>query len=147
MKALVQRVAHGRVTINSKEIANIDKGLLILLGIFHSDTERDVLKVCKKILNLRIFNDSNDKIYYNIQDIKGEILLISQFTLCANVKKGNRPSFIDAMPPNQAEQLFERVAEGLSLYVKTKIGQFGSMMSVSLVNEGPMTIMIDTDEK
>ena len=147
MKALVQRVAHGSVTINSKEIANIDKGLLILLGIFHSDTERDVLKVCKKILNLRIFNDSNDKIYYNIQDIKGEILLISQFTLCANVKKGNRPSFIDAMPPNQAEQLFERVAEGLSLYVKTKIGQFGSMMSVSLVNEGPMTIMIDTDEK
>ena len=96
---------------------------------------------------MRIFNDSNDKIYYNIQDIKGEILLISQFTLCANVKKGNRPSFIDAMPPNQAEQLFERVAEGLSLYVKTKIGQFGSMMSVSLVNEGPMTIMIDTDEK
>ena len=144
MKALVQRVSHGRVTINSKEIANIDKGLLILLGIFHSDTERDVLKVCKKILNLRIFNDSNNKIHYNIQDIKGEILLISQFTLCANIKKGNRPSFVNAMLPDEAENLFEIAKKELSLYVKTKIGQFGAMMSVSSINEGPMTIMIDT---
>tara|TARA_Y100001970_G_scaffold219814_1_gene269820 strand:- start:267 stop:716 length:450 start_codon:yes stop_codon:yes gene_type:complete len=147
MRALVQRVSRSSVTVESKEIASINKGLLILLGIYSSDTEKDILKLCKKILNLRIFNDSNNKICYNIQDIKGEILLISQFTLCANVKKGNRPSFIDAMPHSEAGQLFERVAQELNLYISTKTGQFGATMSVSLINEGPMTIMIDTDEK
>ena len=147
MIALVQRVSNGSVAVKSKEIASINQGLLILLGIFNEDSQDDVLKVCKKILNLRIFNDSNDKMHYNVQDVKGEILLISQFTLCANVKKGNRPSFIDAMPHSEAGQLFERVAQELNLYISAKTGQFGATMSVSLINEGPMTIMIDTDEK
>jgi len=144
LKGLVQRVSQASVSVRSKEIARINNGLLILLGIFKKDTKDDVLKVCKKILNLRIFNDSNDKIHYNIQDIKGEILLISQFTLCSNIKKGNRPSFIEAMPPIEAQNLFEMVKKELSLYVKTKVGQFGAMMSVSLTNEGPMTIIINT---
>ncbi len=144
MIALVQRVSNGSVAVKSKEIASINQGLLILLGIFNEDSQDDVLKVCKKILNLRIFNDSNDKMHYNVQDVKGEILLISQFTLCANIKKGNRPSFINAMEPTKAEVLFEMMKKELGLYTKTKIGQFGSMMSVSLINEGPMTIIIDT---
>ena len=144
MRALVQRVSQGSVSVNSVELAKINQGLLVLLGVFQNDTEQDVSRVCKKILNLRIFNDSNNKIHYNIQDIKGEILLISQFTLCANIKKGNRPSFVNAMLPDEAENLFEIAKKELSLYVKTKIGQFGAMMSVSSINEGPMTIMIDT---
>ena len=144
MKALIQRVSQGKVSVSSNQIASINDGMVILLGIFNNDTELDVLKVCKKILNLRIFNDSKNKINYNIKDVSGEILLVSQFTLCANTKKGNRPSFINAMVPNKAEKLFNMVKKELSLYVETKIGQFGAMMSLELTNEGPMTIIIDT---
>ena len=144
MKALIQRVSQGKVSVDSNQIASINGGMVVLLGIFNGDTELDVLKVCKKILNLRIFNDSKNKINYNIQDINGEILLVSQFTLCANTKKGNRPSFINAMVPNKAEKLFNMVKKELSLYVETEIGQFGAMMSLQLTNEGPMTIIIDT---
>ena len=144
MKALIQRVSQGKVSVDSNQIASINGGMVVLLGIFNGDTELDVLKVCKKILNLRIFNDSKNKINYNIKDISGEILLVSQFTLCANTKKGNRPSFINAMVPNKAEKLFNMLKKELSLYVKTEIGQFGAMMSLQLTNEGPMTIIIDT---
>ena len=144
MKALIQRVSQGKVSVGSNQIASINGGMVVLLGIFNGDTELDVLKVCKKILNLRIFNDSKNKINYNIKDISGEILLVSQFTLCANTKKGNRPSFINAMAPNKAEKLFNMVKKELSLYVETEIGQFGAMMSLQLTNEGPMTIIIDT---
>ena len=144
MKALIQRVSEGKVSVDSNQIASINGGMVVLLGIFNGDTELDVLKVCKKILNLRIFNDSKNKINYNIKDISGEILLVSQFTLCANTKKGNRPSFINAMAPNKAEKLFNMVKKELSLYVETEIGQFGAMMSLQLTNEGPMTIIIDT---
>ena len=144
MKALIQRVSQGKVSVDSNQIASISGGMVVLLGIFNDDTELDVLKVCKKILNLRIFNDSKNKINYNIKDVSGEILLVSQFTLCASTKKGNRPSFINAMVPNKAEKLFNMVKKELSLYVETKIGQFGAMMSLELTNEGPMTIIIDT---
>ena len=144
MKALIQRVSQGKVSVDSNQIASISGGMVVLLGIFNGDTELDVLKVCKKILNLRIFNDSKNKINYNIKDISGEILLVSQFTLCANTKKGNRPSFINAMVPNKAEKLFNMVKKELSLYVETEVGQFGAMMSLQLTNEGPMTIIIDT---
>jgi len=144
LKALIQRVSQGKVSVDSNQIASINGGMVVLLGIFNGDTELDVLKVCKKILNLRIFNDSKNKINYNIKDISGEILLVSQFTLCANTKKGNRPSFINAMVPNKAEKLFNMLKKELSLYVKTEIGQFGAMMSLQLTNEGPMTIIIDT---
>tara|TARA_Y100000748_G_C15281652_1_gene404802 strand:- start:136 stop:585 length:450 start_codon:yes stop_codon:yes gene_type:complete len=144
LKALIQRVSQGKVSVDSNQIASINCGMVVLLGIFNGDTELDVLKVCKKILNLRIFNDSKNKINYNIKDISGEILLVSQFTLCANTKKGNRPSFINAMVPNKAEKLFNMVKKELSLYVETEVGQFGAMMSLQLTNEGPMTIIIDT---
>ena len=144
MKALIQRASQGKISVDSNQIASINGGMVVLLGIFNGDTELDVLKVCKKILNLRIFNDSKNKINYNIKDISGEILLVSQFTLCANSKKGNRPSFINAMAPNKAEKLFNMVKKELSLYVETEIGQFGATMSLQLTNEGPMTIIIDT---
>lgn len=144
MKALIQRASQGKISVDSNQIASINGGMVVLLGIFNGDTELDVLKVCKKILNLRIFNDSKNKINYNIKDISGEILLVSQFTLCANTKKGNRPSFINAMAPNKAEKLFNMVKKELSLYVETEIGQFGATMSLQLTNEGPMTIIIDT---
>ena len=144
MKALIQRVDAANVVVGEKRIAEIKEGLLVFLGIYGTDTEDDVSKVCKKILNLRIFNDTNGKINYSIQDIKGEILLVSQFTLCASVKKGNRPSFIEAMAPPGAEQFFNNVREELNRYILTVTGQFGAIMSVSLVNNGPMTIMVDT---
>ena len=144
MKALIQRVDEAEVVVDRETIADIKQGLLVFLGIYKTDTKDDVFKVCKKILNLRIFNDENDKINYNIQNIEGKILLVSQFTLCANIKKGNRPSFVDAMEPSRAEKLFNNVQEELNRYIETATGQFGAMMSVSLINNGPMTIMVDT---
>ncbi len=144
MKALIQRVDQAEVAVRGKSIASIKQGLLVFLGIYKDDTKDDVFKVCKKILNLRIFNDENDKINYNIQDIDGKILLVSQFTLCANIKKGNRPSFVEAMEPSRAEKLFNNARDELSNYILTVTGQFGAMMTVSLTNNGPMTIMVDT---
>ena len=144
MKALIQRVDQAEVAVRGKSIASIKQGLLVFLGIYKDDTKDDVFKVCKKILNLRIFNDENDKINYNIQDIGGKILLVSQFTLCANIKKGNRPSFVEAMEPSGAEKLFNNARDELSNYISTVTGQFGAMMTVSLTNNGPMTIMVDT---
>ena len=144
MKALIQRVDQAEVAVRGKSIASIKQGLLVFLGIYKDDTKDDVFKVCKKILNLRIFNDENDKINYNIQDIGGKILLVSQFTLCANIKKGNRPSFVEAMEPSRAEKLFNNARDELSNYISTVTGQFGAMMTVSLANNGPMTIMVDT---
>ncbi len=144
MKALIQRVDQAEVAVRGKSIASIKQGLLVFLGIYKDDTKDDVFKVCKKILNLRIFNDENDKINYNIQDIGGKILLVSQFTLCANIKKGNRPSFVEAMEPSRAEKLFNNARDELSNYISTVTGQFGAMMTVSLTNNGPMTIMVDT---
>ena len=144
MKALIQRVDQAEVAVRGKSIASIKQGLLVFLGIYKNDTKDDVFKVCKKILNLRIFNDENDKINYNIQDIGGKILLVSQFTLCANIKKGNRPSFVEAMEPSRAEKLFNNARDELSNYISTVTGQFGAMMTVSLTNNGPMTIMVDT---
>ena len=144
MKALIQRVDEAEVVVDRETIADIKQGLLVFLGIYKTDTKDDVFKVCKKILNLRIFNDENDKINYNIQDIDGKILLVSQFTLCANIKKGNRPSFVEAMEPSRAEKLFNNARDELSNYISTVTGQFGAMMTVSLINSGPMTIMVDT---
>tara|TARA_A100001037_G_C15024705_1_gene578071 strand:- start:336 stop:773 length:438 start_codon:yes stop_codon:yes gene_type:complete len=144
LKALIQRVDQAEVAVRGKSIASIKQGLLVFLGIYKDDTKDDVFKVCKKILNLRIFNDENDKINYNIQDIGGKILLVSQFTLCANIKKGNRPSFVEAMEPSRAEKLFNNARDELSNYISTVTGQFGAMMTVSLTNNGPMTIMVDT---
>ena len=144
MKALIQRVKKSSVSVDNKTISTIGKGLLIFIGIYCHDTIDDVFKLCNKILNLRIFNNGDNKINYNVLDIKGEILLISQFTLCADTKKGNRPSFIKAMNAKDAVNLFDMVVKKINNQVITKTGKFGAMMDISLINDGPMTIMLDT---
>ena len=144
MKALIQRVGSASVSVDDKNIGTIANGLLIFVGVYFDDSIDDVYKISNKIVNLRIFNDSHGKMNYSILDIKGEILLISQFTLCADIKRGNRPSFKDAMNPKQAINLFNFLKDELSGLVNVKIGKFGEKMDISLVNEGPVTIMLDT---
>ena len=147
MKAVVQRVKKASVKIDSKTIASINKGFLVLVGIYSNDSEVDVLKIAKKILNLRIFNNNEHKINLNISNIKGKILLVSQFTLCADTKKGNRPSFKKAMEPDKAQYLFNSLKNELSAYITTQSGKFGASMNVELINDGPMTIILDTNEQ
>ena len=144
MIALVQKVSNASVTVRSKKVAQIKKGLVVFLGIFDDDIEDDIFKVSKKILNLRVFNNSEENEQYSVQKIEGEILLVSQFTLCAQTKKGNRPSFKKAMNSKKALKYFNLVVEELSKKVITKTGMFGEKMEVSLVNNGPMTIILNT---
>ena len=144
MIALIQRVSEASVSVKSKKLTEIKKGLLVFLGIHENDKKDDVFKVSKKILNLRIFDNDKKKVQYNIKDIVGEILLVSQFTLCANVKKGNRPSFIKAMHSSKASTYFKLVYQELNKSVITKKGVFGENMDISLVNKGPITIVVDT---
>ena len=148
MKAVIQRVSDASVTVGNKTVASINLGLVIFVGINYNDSENDMHKLCKKILGLRIFNDDNNKTNFSINQIKGEILLISQFTLCASTKKGNRPSFIKAMEPDKAKDLFNKLFNEL---IKSRLkifkGKFGSMMDVKLNNIGPMTIILDTQNE
>ena len=144
MIALIQKVSKAKVSVKSKKIAEIKKGLLVFLGIYEKDETDDIFKVSKKILNLRIFDDYKEKAQRSITDVSGEILLISQFTLCADVKKGNRPSFTKAMNSSDALTYFNLVYQELNKSVITKKGIFGEDMKVSLINEGPMTIIVDT---
>lgn len=144
MIALIQKVSNASVAVRSKKVAQIKKGLVVFLGIFDDDIEDDIFKVSKKILNLRVFNNSEENGQYSVQKMEGEILLVSQFTLCAQTKKGNRPSFKKAMSSKKALKYFNLVVEELSKKVITKTGMFGEKMEVSLVNNGPMTIILNT---
>jgi len=144
LKALIQRVGKASVSVDGKSVGTIGKGLLIFIGIYSNDSIDDIYKICKKILNLRIFNDSNKKLNKSILNIEGEILLVSQFTLCADTQRGNRPSFNNAMNPEEAINLFNYLKDELSKLISVKIGKFGEMMEVSLINDGPVTIMLDT---
>ena len=142
MKALIQRVDSAKVKISNKTISSINSGLLIFIGIYFNDTSDDINKLYNKIINLRIFEENNK---FSIRDIAGEILLVSQFTLCANTKKGNRPSFKDAMDPLKAEIIFNAIVDKFKeSKLKIQTGRFGAFMDVSLKNKGPMTIMLDT---
>jgi len=142
LKALIQRVGSAKVKISNKTISSINSGLLIFIGIYFNDTSDDINKLYNKIINLRIFEENNK---FSIRDIVGEILLVSQFTLCANTKKGNRPSFKDAMEPEKAEIIFNAIIDKFKeSKLKIQTGQFGAFMDVSLKNKGPMTIMLDT---
>ncbi|MCP3929719.1 MAG: D-tyrosyl-tRNA(Tyr) deacylase [Bacteroidetes bacterium] len=149
MRAVIQRVEKASVAIEGSETKEIEKGLLILLGIVDSDGEEDVQWLCKKISKLRIFDDENGVMNVSVTDIQGELMVISQFTLHASTKKGNRPSYIRASKPDIAIPLYEKFVKYLkvvsSLPVST--GQFGAYMKVSLVNDGPVTIIIDTKNK
>jgi D-tyrosyl-tRNA(Tyr) deacylase len=147
MRALVQRVKQASVEIDGRVTASIKNGLLVFLGIKAGDTSSGADYLLKKILSLRIFNDENGKMNLSLKEINGEVLLVSQFTLYADTVKGNRPSYSAAMPPSEAEPLFELTAEKLrSLHDKVQTGIFGADMKVSLLNDGPVTIILDSPQ-
>lgn len=148
MKAVIQRVIKSSVEIDGETIGAIKKGLLILLGVENSDTIEDVDWLSNKILKMRIFNDENALMNVSVLDIKGELLIISQFTLHASTKKGNRPSFIKAAKPNIAIPLYGKfIAKMKESNLKIETGEFAADMKVNLINDGPVTIIIDSKNK
>lgn len=149
MKAVIQRVSHSSVTIDNKIVAEIQKGLLILIGIEDADSTEDIEWLTSKIANLRIFGDENDVMNLSIKDIDGDIIVVSQFTLHALTKKGNRPSYIKAAKPEIAIPIYENFIAKMELEIGKKVqtGQFGADMKVSLINDGPVTIIIDTKNR
>ena len=148
MKVVIQKCLNASVLIENKEKRSIEKGFVILLGIRVDDDEKDIDYIIKKVKNLRIFEDENDKLNLSLNDVSGSILLISQFTLYADTKKGNRPSFVDAMKGEAAEKLYNSFISKLKeTNIPFKTGEFGTDMKVSLVNDGPTTIIIDSKEK
>ncbi|ADR20998.1 D-aminoacyl-tRNA deacylase [Marivirga tractuosa] len=149
MIAVIQRVTEASVTVENKVKGEIHNGLMILLGIEEVDNEEDIEWLNRKIINMRIFNDENGVMNKSLLDIEGEILLISQFTLHASTKKGNRPSYIKAAKPDIAIPLYEKMLRSLDMAIPTQIqsGEFGGDMKVSLVNDGPVTIILDSKDK
>ncbi|MGG5208719.1 D-aminoacyl-tRNA deacylase [Chryseobacterium sp. MIQD13] len=148
MKIVIQRVSEAHVKVDGKIVGEIGKGLMLLTGIDENDEKADADWLVQKVLNLRIFGDEDDKLNLSVKDISGEILCISQFTLIADYKKGNRPSFIKAAKPDKAVPLFDYFKEELAKSgLKTESGIFGADMKVSLVNDGPVTIVMDSITK
>jgi D-tyrosyl-tRNA(Tyr) deacylase len=149
MKAVIQRVSSASVEINKNSVAKIDIGLLVLVGIEDSDNQEDIVWLTSKIANLRIFEDENEIMNLSLKDINGEMIVVSQFTLHALTKKGNRPSYIKASKPEIAIPLYESFVKQIELELGKKVqtGQFGADMKVGLVNDGPVTIIIDTKNK
>ena len=144
MKVLIQRVKNASVTIDGEVYSSINKGILALVGIEKGDSLEQVQKSAKKIANLRIFSDENDKMNRSLIDVNGEMLIVSQFTLCGDCKKGTRPSFDKSAPPEMANELYEKFVEEIKNYgIKTQTGKFAAMMDVALVNDGPVTFMIE----
>lgn len=146
MKVVLQRVKNAYVEVDGNKISEIDQGLLLLWGIEQGDSDSDSLVLINKILNFRIFSDENLKMNKSIIDVDGEVLLVSQFTLAGNFLKGNRPSFINAKDPKIAEEMLEKVYKKLSEKVITKLGSFGSMMQVGLINDGPSTFVLSSKD-
>ena len=149
MKSVIQRVSKASVTIEGKVVSEIKNGLLILLGIEPADTEEDIEWLSKKIANLRIFNDEKGVMNNSLIDEKGDVIIVSQFTLHANTKKGNRPSYINAAKPEIAIPLYKQFIANFEIQIGKKVGtgEFGADMKVELVNEGPVTIIIDSKNK
>ena len=147
MRTVIQRVRFARVSVDGKIIGEIDKGLLILLGVTHDDSEKEMKWLANKTKNLRIFEDEEEKMNLSLEDIKGKALIISQFTLYANSVKGNRPSFIEAAKPDFAKDLYLKfIQEFKNFGIETQDGEFGADMKVELLNDGPVTIIIDTKD-
>jgi D-tyrosyl-tRNA(Tyr) deacylase len=148
MRAVVQRVNSSKVEVEGKAIGQIQKGLNVLLGISKDDTDEDIIYMRDKILNLRIFEDENGKLNKSLLDVKGEIIIISQFTLYGDCRRGRRPSFIEALGGDEAEKIYEKfVGQCRDLVGKVETGEFGADMLVSIENDGPVTIMIDSKKK
>ena len=149
MRVVIQRVSEASVTINNTIVAKINQGFLILLGVTHDDNEEDVSWLTNKITKLRVFSDENGLMNQSIQDINGETIVVSQFTLFASTKKGNRPSFINSAKPDIAVPLYEKFVNALQAALTTTVqtGEFGANMQVALVNDGPVTITIDSKNR
>lgn len=146
MKAVIQRVAHASVAVDGNTVGSCEKGYMILLGVAEGDTETDAELLCNKILNLRIFQDDQGKMNRSIRDIDGEMLIISQFTLLANYRHGNRPDFLASAKPEEANRLYEYFKSlAASQLRRVESGIFGAHMQVSLLNDGPVTIVMDSD--
>jgi D-tyrosyl-tRNA(Tyr) deacylase len=147
LRAVLQKVTKAEVLVEGKTVGKIDKGLAILFGVTHTDTEKDAEWIAKKIEGLRIFEDENDKLNLSVRDIEGEILLVSQFTLFADARKGRRPSFSSAASPEKANELYKacgKILENMGL--KVAYGQFRAHMELSLTNDGPVTILLDSEK-
>ena len=149
MKVVIQRVSEASVMIDGKVHNQINQGFVVLLGVGQTDNEQDIIYLVQKILGLRIFSDAEGKMNWSLDEVNGEVLLISQFTLFASTKKGNRPSYIDAAPPGMAIPLYEKFIKVItaSLGSRLKTGIFGADMKVSLINDGPVTIQMDSKNK
>lgn len=147
MKLLIQRSNNSYVTVNKEKVGEIKRGLVVLVGFTHSDTEKDIDYLVEKLVNLRIFNDKDDKMNLSLLDVEGSILSISQFTLYADASKGRRPSFVNALEPNKAEKLFNLFNEKLrKMNIKVETGVFGAAMNVCIENNGPVTIILESRE-
>ncbi len=148
MKAVVQRVKKSHVVVDNTIVSHIGNGLMVLLGVQDNDTQKDADFRVEKIINLRIFEDENDRMNISLKDVKGELLVVSQFTLLGDCRKGRKPSYIKAAPPEKANDLYEYfIGRAIELGVVTKSGVFQAMMDVSLINQGPVTLLLDTNEK
>lgn len=147
MKVVIQRVKQAEVYIHNQSYNKIDKGFMILVGFTEGDTSKDIDYIIRKIINLRVFDDTDGIMNKSILDIKGSILSISQFTLYADTKKGNRPSYIKALKGEYSSKLYDEFNRKLSEYIEVKTGIFGEDMQVSLINDGPVTIIIDSKNK
>jgi D-tyrosyl-tRNA(Tyr) deacylase len=140
MRALVQRVSRASVSVDGEPVSEIGRGMLVLLGVKTTDSEEDADRIARKLKALRIFEDEDGRMNENVEQAGGEILCVSQFTLYGDTRKGNRPSFVEAAPPDQAEHLYERVRTALEAHG----GRFGARMQVELVNDGPVTLLVET---
>jgi len=149
MRVVIQKVTEASVSIENQTVASIDKGLLVLVGIEDGDTNEDIAWLSSKIVNLRVFDDANGVMNLSVKEVEGEVLIVSQFTLHASTKKGNRPSYIKAARPEVAIPIYEAFIKQVETLLGKRVptGQFGAMMQVSLCNDGPVTILIDTKNK
>lgn len=147
MRAVVQRVTRAKVSVGKEIVGEIGRGVLVLLGVSVRDSDKDAVYLAEKVLNLRIFEDAENKMNLSLLDIKGQLLVVSQFTLYGDATRGRRPSFIDAAPPERANRLYETfVAEARKQITKVATGRFQAMMDVELVNDGPVTILLDSEK-
>jgi len=147
MRAVVQRVKHSSVTVDNEIVGEINHGFMVLLGVEKGDTESDMTYIADKLLNLRIFEDEDEKMNLSIQDVKGEMLVVSQFTLLADCRKGRRPSFIEAARPDEANELYMKLVKYCKDSVPVATGVFQADMQVDICNDGPVTVMLDSNKK